>query len=373
MPALTSPSTYASSFTGRDNAIGFLRWLFAVMVVLTHCVSAAGLNPHLDVLAWWSDNRDSLGGLAVAGFFVLSGYLVTQSWRDTDRATAYLWRRFLRIFPGFWVCLIVTAFVFAPIAWIHEHHALTGLFSFGVDSPQGYVLHNSLLDMRQTGIAGLLHHTPLALSGQAAEWNGSLWTLIYEFTCYLGVLALGLVGAIRLRWPVLAVCALGYLALVFWAVSPSHFTWMIGPLSSGWLVQLGFLFVAAAAVNVYSDRIPVDDRIGALSVVVVLVVVRTGAWAPVGYPALVYAVLWLAARLPLTRWERWGDLSYGTYIYAFPLQMLLAEFGVQRHGGVLYVFASLATATVAAFLSWHVVEKRALRLKRLVSRRRAAA
>jgi peptidoglycan/LPS O-acetylase OafA/YrhL len=170
----------ATVFRGRSNSVGFLRWALAVLVVVDHSFPIGGFAGGVDSTWAFSRGQDSLGGIAVAGFFVLSGFLVTRSWFSSGSVYRFIWRRFLRIFPGFWVCLIVTAVVFAPIAWWHEHRTLAGLFSLDTDSPWHYVTANFWLHIDQWNIDHLFASSPLVASGFAAGLNGSLWTLLYE-------------------------------------------------------------------------------------------------------------------------------------------------------------------------------------------------
>ena len=123
----------------------------------------------------------------------------------------YLWRRFIRIFPGFWARLLVTALLLAPLAWHHERGGWSGYFHVTHETPTGYVLHNSLLHMHQWNIAGLLGGTPFAHSGYPIGWDGSLWTLIYEFKCYLLIALLGVVGILTRHRAVVARLARGRL------------------------------------------------------------------------------------------------------------------------------------------------------------------
>jgi peptidoglycan/LPS O-acetylase OafA/YrhL len=92
---------------------------------------------------------------------------------------------------------------------------------------------------------------------------------------------------------------------------------------------------------------------------------RTNLYYAVGQVALAYLCFWLAVRLPLDRFDRFGDFSYGLYIYAFPVEQILALYGVYRWGLAAYVLLSLAIALVVAMASWFLVEKPFLRLKRL--------
>jgi hypothetical protein len=73
--------------------------------------------------------------------------------------------------------------------------------------------------------------------------------------------------------------------------------------------------------------------------------------------------MWCAVRLPLQNWERFGDLSYGIYIYAWPIQQFVAFFDVYKFGWLAYHAIVVVACHIAAFLSWHLLEKRALSLK----------
>ena len=362
----------------RPNSFGFLRWVMAGMVVVDHSFPLGGFNGGTDPTWTWTKGQESLGGIAVAGFFVISGFLVCRSYLSSRSTPRFLWKRFLRIFPGFWVCLLVTAMVFAPLAWLHERGALTAHYLGGPDSPLHYVSANFFLHMHQFGIDRLLGQTPFARAGNPFAWDGSLWTLIYEFKSYLFLALLGFVGLLASRWVLPSLTGLLYVLALSWQIDPSWAGKLLPVLRDVYVARFGFLFLLGATLALFADRIPVNDKLGVLSGVVVVATLHDGGWIFLGYPAFAYLLLWLAARLPMQWWDRAGDLSYGTYIYAFPLQMLLAEHGLQRHGVLAFVAGSMLTTTAAAWVSWHLIEKRALALKsiplpRLATRRRRAA
>lgn len=109
---LLSPQTVSDSTDDRvpssANSLNALRLVFALVVVISHVPIVRGMH------AIFVGDLE-IGGWAVAGFFAISGWLVTQS-RQRLSIGNFLWRRSLRIFPGFWACLIVTAFIAAPLA-----------------------------------------------------------------------------------------------------------------------------------------------------------------------------------------------------------------------------------------------------------------
>ena len=166
--------TVASEFDSRANSIGFFRWLLAFSVIFSHAGPLAGFYGQEDLGVQISDEQ-SLGGVAVAGFFFFSGFLITRS-RRSSGLVRYFWRRCLRIMPAFWTALLLTAFVLAPIAWVREKGSIAGFWSADVDSPFTYFFQNMFLVLDQRNIAGMGESVPYAKLG-GYDWNGSAWTL----------------------------------------------------------------------------------------------------------------------------------------------------------------------------------------------------
>jgi peptidoglycan/LPS O-acetylase OafA/YrhL len=344
--------------------------VLAAFVVVDHSFPISGLHGGTDPVWSWSRGQDSLGGIAVTGFFVISGFLVTRSWFSSASTGRYLWRRFIRIFPAFWACLLVTALLLAPLAWHHERGGWTGYFHVTHETPTAYVLRNSLLHMHQWNIAGLLGGTPYAHSGYPIGWDGSLWTLIYEFKCYLLIALLGIVGILtRHRAVVLGLLVGCYVFMLSWLVDPSWAERVLPAFRDPFVARFAFVFLLGTACALYAERIEIDDRLGILAAAIFLITLHWGGYLLLGYPALAYLCLYLAVRLPIVSFDKYGDFSYGTYIYAFPIQQLLALYGMQRHGIWAFMAASLLLATAAAFVSWHVVEKPAMKLKNWTPKR----
>src|SRR6202034_2386118 len=107
------------------------------------------------------------------GFFAISGFLITASWLRDPKARDYFAARGLRILPGFWVCLLLMAFVLAPIGVAIQGGAATKLITSGASLQ--YVLSNIAVAMTKLDIGGTPTGIPWPL-----VWNGSLWTLIWE-------------------------------------------------------------------------------------------------------------------------------------------------------------------------------------------------
>ena len=150
-----------ASFDPRSNSIGFLRWLMAFMVIFSHAGPSAGFYGGHDLGTQWSDEQ-SLGGVAPSPGSSSCPASSSPRARWGARSTPrYFWRRIMRIFPGWFLILLVTAFVFAPIAWVRETGSIDGFWDATVDSPLTYFSNNMWLPLNQHGIAGMGTSDPL--------------------------------------------------------------------------------------------------------------------------------------------------------------------------------------------------------------------
>ena len=362
--------TVAGSFSSRANSIGFFRWLLAFSVIFSHAGPLAGFYGQRDLGTQISDEQ-SLGGVAVAGFFFFSGFLITRS-RARTGMVRYFWRRVLRIMPAFWCALLLTAFVLGPIAWVKERGHLAGYFGADSDSPLTYVPQNMFLVLNQRNIAQMGSSLPFAKIG-GYDWNGSAWTLQYEFKAYILVGVLGIVGYAASRW-LTTVAALSIIVFngLVWSghLSLGGFG---GPLaapyghpflSDAFNPMLIAPFAFGMLFALWGRFIPVSDLLAVVGITVAFLTYDLGGWNVWGQYGLLYFLMWAAIRwTKLQHWEKYGDFSYGVYIFAWPLMQFVSYFGLEKAGMLAY-FAVIVVATHAiAFCSWHLIEKPAMSLK----------
>jgi peptidoglycan/LPS O-acetylase OafA/YrhL len=367
--------TLADRYQPRQNAFGLLRMVLACAVIAAHSRPLGFGQPSIG--ANLSSGQSDLGTLALYGFFLTSGFLITESGLRSSVAR-FAWARFLRVFPGLWVCLVVTAFVFAPFAALYEHGTLEGFWS-QPDGPWSYLRNNWLGSMNQYPISGLLAGTPYGrLGGGPSAFDGSLWTLRFDLAFYVAVGVLMVTGV--LRWtaravPLLAAgCYLFILRDLFaapdWtsrppargAVGPVP---LIGYLAADWALYLGFLFILGAVARLYLHRIPMHGSLAALATALLGVSLWRGAAMAVAPLMCAYLMLYLAVALPkrLGRIGRGRDFTYGIYIYGFPVQQIIALLGGARFGLLGYAVLSVLGSLVFAVPSWYLVEGPAIRLK----------
>lgn len=357
-------TTFADRLSGRRNAFGLFRLTLASLVIFSHAFYLG--HWQADPTRQWSNEQSDLGNVAVLGFFVISGYLISKSAMSTN-ILSYFWRRTLRIFPAFLVVLIVGAVLIGPWFYSRLHDGMAGYWTMADGGPWTYVRNNFSLKMQQYGIHDVFITTPYGQRKDDSIINGSLWTLWYEWRMYVVVGLLAFVGLMRpkLRWiiPVgtLATFVAGELSPRVGLIEQVNYR-IMGDVQG---LQLASMFLLGTTIAVYAKRIPYDARLAALGAVAALVTFFTAGFHTLGYVGMGYFTLWAAAAAP-ERWFRVGarnDISYGVYIYAWPMQMALAYYGWDDRGYVPYVLATFALTIPLAWLSWKLVESPMLQLK----------
>ena len=327
------------------NNFDALRVYAALMVIYGHGFNMTGqVGPGL-----WGVPFARVG---LDVFFSISGYLITGSWEKTPRLGTFFVKRALRLWPALIVCTCLTAFVLGPL--VTEDHVrdyLTSRYTFRY-------LANILFYSRLYLPGVFLHaHYPGAV-------NGSLWSLFPEMLCYASVPIFALLpAAIRRVALLLTGLVAGSIGLVMFEGPQPSIAHIYGAEIRYVLVTIPFFFIAAFY------RL-LESRVGGLfrgDVALLFFAANWGiaswfAWwnIPVEWLTLPYIVIFFgrSAMPVLRRAARFGDVSYGTYLYAFPIQVLVITYIPTG----LPIPACAALAILAGFVSWHLVERPAIRL-----------
>jgi peptidoglycan/LPS O-acetylase OafA/YrhL len=340
---MKSPTLHAALLRGRHNNLDLLRLAAAMAVVVSHSWPLA-LGPGTPEPLQALTGR-SLGQYAVMVFFFLSGLLVAES-ADRNRGTPalFLRARVARLFPGLGLALIVSLGL-AVVA--------------GGAVPDWAESLRYLL--RGLSLAGMEHQITGAWADQPYPGvvNGSLWTLFHEAVCY-GVAA-ALVWSGALDRPMRAAASILGVILVTQAAA------VLLPGNGGLALKaqafapLVLTFLTGVAAWRLRDRLPVSPALAVLAFAAAVALHGTFLADAAAAAALGLAALVLGFRTPPVRLP--ADLSYGVYLYGWPVtQSLLALIGPMSP----LLLAPLACLAVLPFAaaSWVLVERPGLRLGR---------
>lgn len=341
---LAQAPTVSAAMAGENN-FTLLRLALAVAVVVSHSVSVTTGSVFDEPLA--ASTGFTLGEHAVNGFFAISGFLVTMSfdkrgWRD------YAIARTLRIAPGLIVATLAVALLLGGAITrlpLTEYLESPGLRRF---------IGTTLLNLKSNNaLPGVFEGNPLRIP------MGTVWTLKYEIFCYVGVLIIGLVGLLRSRRAALGLViglALGLLALDFFRPG--------APKGVETAFRLPLIFAFGGALYVWRGQARISGILVLAFAIATWLAAGTFLYKTLLFTGTAYGVLWLALSPALTRfsYEPKTDLSYGTYLYGWPIQQSLQAFWPGA-APVLMLGPALAITLVVAALSWFLVEKPALALK----------
>ena len=330
--------------THRANNLDALRLLAAAMVLLAHQHALMRL-PYPRFIGV------DIGALGVTIFFALSGMLVAQSWLSDPHALRFAVRRLLRIWPGLAACVLVMALVVGPLFMtlpLREYFASEGTHLF--------VLQNLKFKINFV-LPGVFEANPFATAV-----NGSLWTIPIEVVCYAFIGLVGLLGIVARGWLLLLVSA----ALACWI--ELRFMGAIGhsPAIRSPKYDLLLVFMLGACAlrlrPLWMAR-PLPWVLGCLAWAALAWWRDSPLWLGNAMAVFVVCAAYRSATPVLRRAGRFGDLSYGLYIYGFVVQQSLLALGIGAWGVGAGLGVSLAVTLACAWISWHAVERPALRYK----------
>jgi peptidoglycan/LPS O-acetylase OafA/YrhL len=329
-------------FDVRTNTLNALRLVLASGVVLFHSFEVTG-----QTLGWWPA-RQFMQSFWVDGFFAVSGFLIVRSWMRRPDVRGFLRARALRILPAFYVCLFATAVVFAPVGAL-----LAGINPMGIiPDALRYVGSNLGIYIVQTGIAGTPARVPYA-----GYWNVSLWTLFWEAACYVLVLIAGVTGLLRRSWTIPALAASAWLVALAGDMGLHH----IAPIAQA--ARFGLMFLMGAMLFKFARFVPASWASAGMSAAVIIGSQLLPDYRLIAAPFVAHLVMVIGSRVTAPRLRFRNDLSYGTYIYGFPVQQLLVLAGAGAIGIPLFFAMSMVLTLCLAVLSWFFIERKALKWK----------
>lgn len=328
-----------------NNNIDLLRLFAALLVAWSH---APGLSVKFPLPL-----NVGLGGLGVAVFFFLSGMLVTNSLVGKKNPMAFVWSRFMRIYPAYFVVLLFSVFVIGPIftaSSVGDYFSSSDTWQFLGD--------NARLRIR--------YYLPGLWQDHAdASVNASVWTIPLEVGCYICLLfAYISCRSLKLKPWMFVVVALAF------SVLPHD--WFVHLLGKGYSivdhVDL-FCFAIGAAMALNQDKVRIN-----ITLIVVMLMMCVMAWRCQNIISYLFpltasfVLLYATSVAPLLKFRLKHDISYGLYLWHWPVYQVMLTF----LGGINpYLFFLVCMIVVAAisFLSARFVEEPCLELGRRMGKR----
>ncbi len=336
-----SENTLGEYFSRRENNLKLIRLIAALAVIYGHSSAITGHGP-ADIFLQLVGFK-FIGGVAVDVFFVLSGFLITASAMSQKGLIYYTASRLLRIYPALIVCVVLSVFVLGPILSTSEY--------WSSDQTWRYLLYNASAYSTEYFLPGVF----IDLHDKAV--NGSLWSLQIEVRMYILILIFALIGILKNR----TIFNLVFFFILIGGFLEKTLWEFLLPVENHRHVAMMFLIGSFAWIN--RESIPINSP----ALLLLLFFAASQFKQPsfvVAYSILLpYSVFYLAFAPGGTWFNRFGDYSYGIYLYGWISQQLV----VMINPGVTNLSNTWISCLVAfslAFISWHLIEKPALHYRR---------
>ncbi len=327
------------------NNFDLLRLLAAIFVLISHSFAVLQI-PLKQPALWYNGKNIIFSGLGLYIFFTISGYLVTQSLFNSNSLTHYLWKRMVRVMPALLVANLLCILIGAFITNLTLHNYLFNIQTWL------FFIKNSTLVINQFYLPGVFSNL------KDATVNASLWTILIEVECYL-VLLLGAYEVVSRKWLYLS-CFLLFEGLRLYMTVFNHFHIkgldLYGDFTFGTYFFLGSLFYR------FKDDIRFKWFYANILMAVALATVYTFLESITISIFFAYCFIIVGTSKAVVHFKGY-DLSYGIYLYAFPMQQLVVFYFGYTMNVWLHIAISVVLASLLAFLSWTFVEKPWLRKK----------
>lgn len=326
----------------KNNCFDTLRHFAALMVIFSHhhAFMAVYEEPFRGFLSW--------GGVCVAIFFSISGFLITQSFHRSSGYVDYMTKRIKRIFPALIVCSFFMVYVLASF-----YQPDVPAYLKSSDTFNNFLRISTLLPV----------NVPNVFAGYKfiGAINGALWTLTLEFTCYI---IIGFLLSVSNSWKTPAILLSFLIFLnIFMGQDLRGALWY--SMSLNWLVMFGLCFATGSLLSMTADawnKAKVKAFLSLASVVILYLLKGMPEITTLGYICITILTICIGTSVKDFIVKGRFDISYGLYIYAWPVQQIMAnKTDLSFHASIA---ASMVVTAVLATASWHLVEKPILRRKR---------
>ncbi len=327
----------------RKNNFDILRLFFALTVVMVHMYELS-LSTKLEFIPKFLNSR-----VAVDGFFIISGFLIFMSYENSASLKEYFSKRFRRIYPAYFMVVVTCAIlgVFFSKLSIEQY------FSFGFIK---YLSANLFfLNMLQPTLPGVF------LNNQVMPVvNGALWTIKIEvmFYCIVPMLTY-----FMRRYNKAAVIIFIYVASCIYSLYFLHLAEVTGrnfyaELARQLPGQLSYFLSGALLYYFFDTFFRYRQRILIFGLIAYIIGSNNYGVSfiePIGLAILVIYFAFCIQDISFVR--KYGDLSYGTYLYHFPIIQMVISFNLFQIAPYLSLISIIIFVLMLSFFSWSLLEK----------------
>lgn len=342
--------TYTDS---RDNNFNLIRVIASLLVLFTHSFALVEGSSMAEPLKL--SLGTTLGTIAVDIFFITSGFLIAGSFFNKNSILSFIWARILRIYPAIIVSMIFSVFVIGLIFTkysIFEYLSNIDIYKFFFTNIILYFrIEYSLLD--------IFENNPIAYT-----INGSLWTLPFEIKMYIYLAIIGTILILFQKFIKKPIVKISFFIIVLFAlIQDMIYHFYFNKIDAS--VYLFYMFFVGSAFYIFRDYIYLSFKLFLIMLVILLFSSFDREVFFVIYTLFLPYMVFFLAYIPsgiIREFNKLGDYSYGIYIYAFPIQQSIVSI-YPNISIVNMVIVSSFTTFILAILSWHLVEKRFLKMK----------
>lgn len=320
----------------RNNNLNLIRFIAATLVIISHSFPITQGDNSNEILYILTHGQEKLGSLSVKIFFIVSGFLITQSWYRKNNIKDFIKARILRIFPALIISLFITVFIIGLICTnLTKKEYLSNINTYK------YLTSISLIKI-QYELPGVFDNN--ILKGVV---NGSLWTLYYEFICYCLVAILGRLSILKKY------------CIIFFSI-----TFTLSILKSSNFLLLTSYFFVGSLIYIYRSKIKLDFKIFILSLISTFVFGYCELLKIILPFTLSYIVMYLAfnKNIKMYKFGTKNDVSYGLYIYSFPIQQMIVHY-LKNMPWYYNFISSFIITLLISYISWNLVEKPIMKYK----------
>lgn len=349
----------SSKFDPKENNFGLLRFIAASLVIFSHSfylLDKVELEPFVQLSVF-----TNIGGVAVLVFFIISGFLLARSWQQNPRVFQFVKNRIIRIFPALLACYFLMIFIFSPF-----------LTSLSLDQyfkdPMTWDYAKNILLF----VVPFRFWLPGVFETNVTRFvNGALWTLPIEFFIYMLFVFISYIGIFRYRYGILLTLSLIAVTVVLQRRFGILNNVVILSMQLEHILFFGLSFFIGVSLYTYLSKIPkFTYKLAGIVLFIFVASIRLELTEIAVLVCLPLLIVWFAfAKFPslVSRLNLLGDYSYGMYIWGWFIQQIIVLFAGKNIPLTANYILCLSLATSAGYLSWNLIEEKALRFKRLNS------